>query len=110
MKVTTSVFAVALAAAAVALAASSAFALPEVGRCVATPGGKYKDSNCDELAHTTPEKQFAFVKEVSKPNFHLNGATGAMKLVGHSRFGPILECESGAAFTGELHSTGTTPS
>ena len=47
-----------------AVVASNAFALPEVGRCVAQPEtGKYKNAVCTEKAGTrTSEKQFEFLK------------------------------------------------
>jgi hypothetical protein len=53
-----------LVVAASALAAQSAAALPEVGRCVARAGtGKYKDAACVEKAGSkTAEKQFEFLK------------------------------------------------
>jgi hypothetical protein len=65
-----------------ALAASSASALPEIGRCVAKAGGKYKDSNCNQKV--TSGGTFEFVKGANKkPGFKassgeavLEGASG----------------------------------
>ena len=76
-----------------AFAASSALALPEVGRCVAQPGtGKYKNSNCTEKAGAkVEEKQFEFKKgaksETEGVHFTSAGGEGT------------LETESGTKIT-----------
>lgn len=64
-----------------AVAASSAFALPEVGRCVAKAGtGKYKNANCTEKAGSkTTEKQFEFQKEITKNQFTSAGGEGILE-------------------------------
>jgi hypothetical protein len=64
-----------------AFAASSALALPEVGRCMAKAGtGKYTESNCNTKAKTLPaEKQFEFVKSVEKTGFTSAGGEGVLE-------------------------------
>jgi len=93
-----------------AIAAGTASALPEVGRCVSKPEtGKYKNSNCTEKAGALKsEKSFEFVKNAVKEHFvsesvpaseiHLEGASGVQ-----------ITCESQTA-EGEYLKKGTTPS
>jgi hypothetical protein len=69
------------------IGASTASALPEVGRCVAQPNtGKYKDSNCTKKAGSlTSEKQFEFKKgaksETVGVHFTSKGGEGVLETV-----------------------------
>jgi hypothetical protein len=76
-----------------AIAAVSASALPEVGRCLAQPNtGKYKNAGCTEKAKTlVSEKQFEWHK----------GAAGELVGVGFTASGGVgtLETESGTTIT-----------
>jgi hypothetical protein len=92
------------AAAAIALGvvASSASALPELGRCVAQAGGKYLTSNC-----TTKKtgSGFEWKKNAIKKKFTSAGGEG--KLQGAT--GTEIKCTTQTA-TGEYLEKGTTPS
>ncbi len=55
-----------------AFVASSAFALPEVGRCVARAGGRYTDSNCT-LKSVRGNGTHEFLKGAEKLGFTTNG-------------------------------------
>jgi hypothetical protein len=90
-----------------AIAASSASAEPEFGKCVAAPGtGNYTESNCVKKAKTlTSEKQFerTNAKEITNTNFTISGGTA------------FLEGESGVKYicsgrngTGKLDEDGST--
>jgi hypothetical protein len=85
-----------------ALAASSASALPEVGRCVAKAAGKYSDSNCTKVAKPSGSGSFEFVKGAAKVGFTASG--GHSVLEGAS--GANVECESQTA-TGKLDADGS---
>jgi hypothetical protein len=85
-----------------ALGASSASALPEIGRCVAKAGGKYSDSAC--LKKVTSGGSFEFVKGANKkPNF--TATSGAAVLEGAS--GTKIVCKSSTA-VGKYDEDGTT--
>ena len=90
-----------------AIAASSASALPEFGKCVAAPGtGKYTESNCVKKAKTlTSEKQFEkkTAKEIAKPG--ISGTSGTSFLEGES--GVKIVCSAGSN-TGKMDKDGTT--
>jgi hypothetical protein len=64
-----------------AMAAASASALPEVGRCVAQAGtGKYKDANCSEKPGKLPsEKAFEFKKGAVKKAFTGSGGEAVLE-------------------------------
>jgi hypothetical protein len=62
-----------------AIGAGTASALPEVGRCVAKAGGKYKNSNCTETTKTGGT--FEFVKGAEKLNFTSKGGEGVLETV-----------------------------
>jgi hypothetical protein len=64
-----------------AVAATTAAALPEIGRCVAQPGtGKYKDANCTLKAKTlASEKQFEFKKGAEKVGLTSVGGEGVLE-------------------------------
>jgi hypothetical protein len=84
------------------LAASSASALPEIGRCVAKTGGKYSDSNCTKAVKTGGT--FEFVKGANKkPGF--TATSGPAVLEGAS--GTKIVCKSSTA-TGKYDEDGTT--
>jgi hypothetical protein len=85
-----------------AFAASSASALPELGRCVAKAGGKYKDSNCTEKA---TGGSFEFVKNAIKKKFTSEGGEGVLETVS----GNTVKCTKETA-VGEYLEKGTTPS
>jgi hypothetical protein len=95
-----SVFAVAVLVAAVS--ATSAVALPEIGRCVAKAGtGKYKNANCTEKAGTKPaEKQFEFLHGTPA---HAIGeeSTGAVEPFGETERGLRMTC-TGETAVGEF--------
>ncbi|MBA3807501.1 MAG: hypothetical protein H0X28_03765 [Solirubrobacterales bacterium] len=61
-----------------AIAAGSAFALPEVGRCVAKAGGKYTESNCVTKAKVGTGT-FEFVKGAVKTGFTSVGGEGVLE-------------------------------
>jgi hypothetical protein len=85
-----------------ALGASSASALPEIGRCVAKTGGKYKNSNCTEKV--TSGGTFEFVKGANKkPGFI--ATSGVAFLEGAS--GTKIVCKKSTA-TGKYDEDGTT--
>ena len=82
-----------------AFAASSASALPEIGRCVAKTGtGKYKDSNCTEKAgKLTSEKNYEWNKATGmNPHFTSAGGAGVLE----TESGTRVECTAQTA-TGE---------
>lgn len=62
-----------------ALLASSAFALPEVGRCVAKAGGKYTESNCHTKGTLKNPGSFEFVKGAVKTGFTSVGGEGVLE-------------------------------
>jgi hypothetical protein len=83
-----------------AFAASSALALPEIGRCVAQAGtGKYKDANCTEKAgKLVSEKAFEFKKGaaaegVGSTGFSSAGGAGTLETVS----GTKITCETQSA-------------
>jgi len=80
-----------------AFAASSAFALPEVGRCVSKPGtGKYKDSNCNiKAGKLVSEKSFEFKKGLEGKNAEFNGSSSTSFLETES--GTKIECSGSTA-------------
>jgi hypothetical protein len=85
-----------------AIAASSASALPEIGRCVAKTGGKYSDSNCTKKV--TSGGTFEFVKGANKrPGF--TASSGEAVLEGAS--GTKIVCKSSTAI-GKYDEDGTT--
>ncbi len=61
-----------------AFAASSALALPEVGRCVAKTGGKYTDSNCT-VKSVKGNGTHEFVKGAEKVGFTSAGGIGILE-------------------------------
>ncbi len=83
--------------------ASSALALPEVGRCVAEVGGQYRDGNCTERGSPG---SFEFVKNAIKKGFAETSLPGKIQLEGAS--GTAMTC-TGQTATGEYRETGTTP-
>lgn len=84
--------------------ASSALALPEIGRCKAVGGtGKYTDSNCTTKAKPTGTGNFEFVKGVAKTGF--TASSGEAVLEGES--GVQVVCTS-SSVTGKLDADGTT--
>ena len=96
------------------LAAASAMALvvaglalaavPEVGRCVAQPRGKYKDANCAEKTFTG-KGQFEFTRNPLSKAFNASGGEAVWQDVSGGR----LVCEATSA-RGEYLEKGTTPS
>jgi hypothetical protein len=82
-----------------AFGVASASALPEVGRCLAKAGGKYKDSNCTEKA---AGGSFEFVKNAVKKKFTSAGGEGVLETVS----GNTVKCTTQAA-VGEYHEKGT---
>jgi hypothetical protein len=82
-----------------ALSASSAFALPEVGRCVEKAGtGKYKNAGCTEKAGTkVEEKKYEFLKgaksETEGVHFTSAGGAGTLETVS----GTKITCETQSA-------------
>ena len=81
-----------------AMAAVSASALPEVGRCVAKAGGKYKTETCTTKAGSkAEEKKFEFLKgaksETSGVNFTASGGEGTLETVS----GTKITCKTQAA-------------
>jgi hypothetical protein len=80
-----------------AIAAGSASALPEVGRCVAQAGtGKYTESNCVKKAGSkTEEKQFEFKKGAGTGSkaFTSKGGEGVLTL----QSGNSVRCKTQAA-------------
>jgi hypothetical protein len=78
-----------------AFAASSASALPEIGRCVSQPGtGKYKDSNCTVKAgKLTSEKSFEWKKAPVKTHFTSAGGAGVLE----TETGTRVECTAQSA-------------
>ncbi|HWX95776.1 MAG TPA: hypothetical protein VNZ01_02905 [Solirubrobacteraceae bacterium] len=85
-----------------AFGASSASALPEIGRCVAKTGGKYKNSNCTEKV--TSGGTFEFVKGANKkPGF--TATSGEAVLEGAS--GTKIVCKASTA-VGKYDEDGTT--
>jgi hypothetical protein len=84
-----------------AFAASSAFALPEVGRCVAKAGGKYTESNCVTKAKTGTGT-FEFVKGAVKTGFTSVGGEGVLE----GASGTNVVCTSQTA-TGKYDADGT---
>jgi hypothetical protein len=93
-------------ACAAALGASSAVALPEVGRCVAQSGtGKYKNANCTEKAGSkTFEKQFEFVKNAIAKKFTSAGGESVLETTSGSKF--VCKTESAS---GEYRESGSPP-
>src|SRR4030081_3248272 len=77
---------------ATAFAASSASALPEVGRCVAQAGGKYSNSVCTKKV--TSGGTFEFIKGANKKP-GLTATSGAAVLEGAS--GTKIVCKSSTA-------------
>jgi hypothetical protein len=59
------------------VAATSASALPEFGKCQAKAGGKYTDSNCTKKGTLKNPGNFEWVKATSLPNKSFSGAGGA---------------------------------
>jgi hypothetical protein len=92
-------------AAVAAIGAGSASALPEIGRCVAQPGGKYLDSNCTKKGSTKEPGTKEWVKNAIKKKFTAVGGEG--KLQGAT--GTEIRCTAQTA-TGEYLEKGTTPS
>jgi hypothetical protein len=82
-----------------AIAAVSASALPEVGRCVSQPNtGKYKDTGCILKAGTKlTEKQFEFKKgaagELVGVGFTASGGVGTLETKG----GTVITCKTQSA-------------
>jgi hypothetical protein len=78
-----------------AFTATSAFALPEVGRCVAKTGGKYSDSNC--TVKVTKGGAFEFLKgaksETEGVHFTSAGGEGVLETVS----GTKITCETQSA-------------
>jgi hypothetical protein len=60
-----------------AFAASSAMALPEIGRCIAKAGGKYTESNCN--TKVTKGGSFEFVKTIVNKKFTSAGGEGVLE-------------------------------
>jgi hypothetical protein len=95
--------AVAAMCALAAFAATSAFALPEVGRCKAVAGtGKYTESNCNTKAKPTGTGNFEFFKGAAKVGF--TATSGEAVLEGES--GVQVVCKS-SNVTGKLDADGT---
>jgi hypothetical protein len=93
-----------LAAALVAaFGASSASALPEIGRCVAKEGGKYSDSAC--LKKVTSGGKFEFLKGTSGKKNKFTANSGEAVLEGES--GTKIVCKSSTA-VGKQDEDGTT--
>jgi hypothetical protein len=92
---------------AAALAATSALAGPQVGRCVSQPGtGKYKNSGCTQKAGAKPEeKSFEFLKNAIHKGFTLAG--GVESFEGERGEQVFCAHESGS---GEYLESGSTPS
>jgi len=74
--------------------ASSAFALPEVGQCVAKAGtGKYKDSNCNiKAGKLVSEKSFEFKKGIEGANPEINSTSATTFL--ETENGTKIECSA----------------
>jgi hypothetical protein len=85
-----------------AFATSSAFAKPEIGRCVTKAGGKYKNSNCTEKG---TGGTFEFVKNAVKKGFTSAGGEGVLETAA----GTKVICTAQSA-KGEYLEKGTTPS
>jgi hypothetical protein len=60
-----------------AIGAGTASALPEIGRCVAKAGGKYKDSNC--VSKVTTGGTFERVKSAEKTGFTATSGTSFLE-------------------------------
>ncbi len=78
------------ACALLALSAAGAFALPEIGRCLAAPGsGRYKNSACTEKAGTkAEEKRFEWAKGA------VAGGKGFTAIAGPATFDNEPSCAS----------------
>jgi hypothetical protein len=78
-----------------AMAAGSAWALPEVGRCVAQVGtGKYKDANCSEKAgKLVSEKGFEFKKGAVKKAFTVSSGEVVLETASETK----VICHAGSA-------------
>jgi hypothetical protein len=87
-----------------AIGATSASALPELGRCVAKAGtGKYKNSNCTEKAGSkVAEKAFEFAKNAIKAGFTYAGGEGVFETASGSKY--VCTTQSG---TGKYDADGT---
>ncbi len=83
--------------------ASSAIALPEVGRCVAQEGGKYANSDCSEKRSGGG---FEFVKNPIKKGFTEAVQPGKIQLEGA---GGVATTCGGQSATGEYLEKGTVP-
>jgi hypothetical protein len=83
-----------------AIGAGTASALPEVGRCVAKAGGKYKDSNC--TAKVTSGGTFEFTKSGEKLNFTSAGGEGVLE----TKSGTKVVCKTQSA-TGKYDADGS---
>ncbi len=86
-----------------AFAASSASALPEIGRCVAKAGGKYSESNCNTKK---TGGGFEFVKNAVKKKFTSVSLPGKIQLEGAG--GTAITCTHQEA-SGEYLEKGATP-
>jgi hypothetical protein len=92
----------AAACALAAIAASSASALPEIGRCIATTGGKYTNANCTKKV--TSGGTFEWIKGANKkPGF--TAASGSAVLEGAS--GTKIVCKTSTA-VGKYDEDGST--
>jgi hypothetical protein len=92
------------AAALSGIGAAGAWALPEVGRCVAKAGGKYKDAGCTiKGAGGT----FEFLKNAVKKSFTATGPAGSEAVLETSG-GTKITCSSYSA-TGEYREKGSPP-
>jgi len=83
-----------------AFAASSAFALPEVGRCLSSETGKYKNAGCTEKASATEKgnkAKFEWHKGAKSESEGVNftGSSGASSLETES--GTKIECTTSSA-------------
>ena len=108
-----------------ALMASSAFALPEFGKCEAKAGGKYSDANCQvKAAKGKGTHEWVKATALKNKKFRGEGGTGILNVKYRSCEGPeglsertaeceakgwnegalAVECETEAA-TGEVHGT-----
>jgi hypothetical protein len=79
---------VAVLVASAGIAAQSASALPEVGRCIAQAGtGKYKDANCTEKAgKLVSEKSFEFKKGAVQKSFTGGGGEAVLETASGTKF------------------------
>jgi hypothetical protein len=90
----------ATAVAVCALIASSAFALPEIGRCLPSTVGKYKNNNCTVKASSTEKGN------TEKWEWHKGAASEAESSTGFTSAGGegVLETVSGTKITCETQS------